>query len=73
MTISKKKLKELKKEEQKLPLGNDGDVLGGVTATVLNYAKKGEPRYCIKVSGSKPMVKTYMSRIEFLKELEKRI
>lgn len=73
MTISKLELARIKKEERKLPLGNAEDVLGGVTATVLNYAKNGEPRYCIKVSGSKPKVKTYFSRIAFLKELEKRI
>ena len=73
MTISKLELARIKKEERKIPLGNADDVLGGVTATVLNYAKKGEPRYCIKVSGSKPEVKTYFSRIAFLKELEKRI
>ena len=73
MTISKLELARIKKEERKLPLGNADDMLGGVTATVLNYAKKGEPRYCINVSGSKPETKTYMSRIEFLKELEKRI
>lgn len=73
MTISNMKLKELKTEERKLPLGNADDVLGGVTATALNYAKNGEPRYCIKVSGSKPKVKTYFSRIAFLKELEKMI
>lgn len=73
MTISKLELARIKKEERKLPLGNAEDMLGGVTATVLNYAKKGEPRYCIKVSGSKPKVKTYFSRIAFLKELEKRI
>lgn len=73
MTISNMKLKELKKEERKLPLGNDGDVLGGVTATALNYAKNGEPRYCITICGSRTETKTYMSRIEFLKELEKRI
>ena len=73
MTISKLKLARIKKEERKLPLANAEDMVGGVKATVLNYAKKGEPRYCIKVCGSKPETKTYMSRIEFLKELEKRI
>ena len=73
MTISKLKTKRIEKEERKLPLGNDGDVLGGVTATVLNYAKNGEPRYCITICGRRTETKTYHSRIEFLKELEKRI
>lgn len=73
MTISKLKTKRIEKEERKLPLANAEDMLGGIKVSVMNYTKKGEPRYCIKVCGSKPETKTYMSRIDFLKELEKRI
>lgn len=73
MAIGTNKMAEIRRQEVADKIAKAEWMVGGIKATVMNYTKKGEAKYYIQVCGTNPELKRYNSRIEFLKELEKRI
>ena len=71
--VNRNKLALIHKIERSENMAKAEDMNGGLTFTAMNYAKKGEPKYRLKVSGSKPEFHTYKSRIEALKALEAKL
>lgn len=54
-------------------LRDAAEVCGGIVAQVLNHAKKGEPKYCLKVFGAQPLCMAFDNKKDFVKALVKRI
>lgn len=59
----------INKTMAEMKLRDAEEVCGGVVAQVLNHAKKGEPKYCLKVFGAKPKFETFDDKGVFLKTL----
>ena len=73
MAVNWNKLALIHKTERAEALAKAEDMNGGLTFTAMNYTKKNEPKYRLKVSGSKPEFYTYNSRVAALKALEAKI
>ena len=67
------KLALIHKTEREEKMARAEDMNGGLTFTALNYCKFNEPKYRLKISGSKPEMHFYYSGIEALKALKEKI